>query len=100
MMQPTRRSNDMTNRFSARDRSYGMRDEIADVIDAPKHADFTCAALGVTVACEVDDEFVRLISTSNAGFRGIEGRFGREDGERFTASLGDVVSWFCCDGVH
>jgi hypothetical protein len=78
-----------------RDRSYEVRESIATAIGAPLHTDFTVpATFNVSVLFSDDDNVeARLLSTSNAGFRGIEGWFVREDGTKFTTSLGEVSEW-------
>lgn len=88
---------------SPKNRSYSVRDAMAQAIGAPLHDDWTTSRYGYAIACIVplpgdgpDDEPVDalLLHTSNAGFRGIEGWF--EDsisGRKFTRSLGDVLEW-------
>lgn len=75
---------------TTKNRSYDVRRVIADFIGAPAHTDYSCE-LGVELA---DGRVATLLSTSNAGFRGIEGYFtDLETGAAFHASLGAVVAY-------
>lgn len=70
-----------------RNHSYKVRENIAVALGKPLHTDFSCR-----VACYFRDapgEFI-LESTSNAGFRGIEGWFLCPDGEHHHYSLGEI----------
>jgi hypothetical protein len=90
----------MTMLDSPRNRSYGVRDEIATALGVPLYHDFTPSrylpadeGLWATVEDHQGTRTGWLISTSNAGFRGIEGFFQTPAGDYFHASLGSVTSW-------
>lgn len=71
------------------DRSYGVRNEIAELLGKPLGHDFNCDLLVV-----LDDETDAILnSTSNIGFGGIQGYFTAADGTRFNRSLGAIVSF-------
>lgn len=74
--------------------SYAFRAWIADAIGAPAHHDFTVARYRATCSVVLDDGRVAFLrSTSNAGFRGIEGYFQALDGSPIYASLGRIREW-------
>jgi len=83
----------MTNTTEARikHRSYAVRARLAEIIGVPDGHDFSTEH-ECLVAPDGGPDAVSamLLSTSNAGFRGIEGRFVTHDGRRFTLSLGLV----------
>lgn len=75
-----------TDHTARRNRSYTVRREIAAHLGKADGYDFSCELL-VTLD---DDTDAILLSTSNAGFNGIEGRFENVAGTRFNRSLGAV----------
>lgn len=102
-----------TNEITAKNRSYDLHEALADFLGQPRYqGGYTCS---VEVTLD-DGRTGTLTSTSNAGFRGIEGRFiptpvidpqlggaTREDRVwlaeqvarkgRFSTSLGHVAAW-------
>jgi hypothetical protein len=81
-------------RVTTKDKSYEVRRYIADAIGAPEHHDFTTARYARAVDVLFDDDTsALLVSTTNAGFRGIEGWFVDADERRFSRSLGEVTEW-------
>lgn len=78
-------------------RSYEIRRQIADALGKPQHADFTCEAddidciLNHPQSGDCDQIQAQLLSTTNAGFNGIDGHFRTADGRTFTRSLGCVA---------
>lgn len=83
-----------TNKHTAaKNRSYGVRRELADLLGKKHGYDFTLPK-HYLVDVEIDGEIVDafLLSTTNAGFRGIEGRFELADGTRRTLSLGFITN--------
>ena len=78
---------------TSKDRSYRVREDIANRIGAPLHSDFAPIAYGYQVEVQFTDGAAgMLVDTSNAGFRGIEGWFQVAD-DLFWRSLGDVADF-------
>lgn len=80
---------------TTKDRGYRLHDELADLLGQPRHQHgYRPTDLRCTVTDrDGEEQSAVLISTSNAGFRGIEGRFETYDGH-VTLPLGNVVQWW------
>lgn len=88
----------MSTEAQIKSRSYDVRQDIADTLGKPRSTDFSIPT--GTVRVTLTPHPVRdlpaeawLVSTSNAGFRGIEGWFVTDEGDRIVVSLGQVASW-------
>lgn len=83
----------MNTTETPKDRSYTVRDELADLLGKGPNQDFYVGKGGHLVIVEVDgvevDAF--LLATSNAGFSGILGHFQFADGSTRMVSLGYVT---------
>jgi hypothetical protein len=79
---------------SPKNRSYDVRRKIAAELGKPDHNDFTVPSASEVWVELYDGRCGDLTSTSNAGFRGIEGTFeDHENGARSTINLGDIISF-------
>jgi hypothetical protein len=81
---------------TSKSRSYAVRRQMARTLGCAQHTDLRFGMGGLPVVFE-DGQIAMLLSTSNVGFGGIEGRF-TIDGETRCRSLGFVVAFEDWDG--
>lgn len=84
----------MTISDTPRNRSYSKHDELAEIIGAKPHAHGYRPNVYARLRT---GSVVQILSTSNAGFNGIEAYVELACGKRRHISLGEVVEWVTCE---
>ena len=80
-----------TDAIAAKNNSYKVRRELTDLTGTPSSYLPKNWLVDVTLADGTEIDAI-LLSTMNAGERGIEGRFEMADGTRITRSLGYITN--------